>query len=344
MPQKKHKYTSIANLPEKELLKAPLRSLDLKWQGTWLEKAFRQLFSELRAKDLSIPLYFWLSNEWFSPDGTTGIAIPFYLAHPRLIRLEQKHTGEVEGKDFKEIMRYLRHECGHVIENLYGTRRLKSRRQVFGSSKQAYPKAYQPKRYSKKFVKNLKDNYAQAHPDEDFAETFAVWLDPNSNWQEKYQNWPAIEKLNYMDELMTSLTVFTPAKKPRIEVTPLKELRKCLGSHYRYKKSRWDSNTDQLLSKKWQRILPANVANTQHWPEATEVLKSHRAELIVKTSQSTGAPRYLTRRVVMDLEKLVRKKPNRWPIPYTRTKRNVTEMLAKEVSNYLRKGYFEIAM
>jgi hypothetical protein len=51
-------------------------------------------------------------------------------------------------------------------------------------------------------VRHLPAWYAQKHPDEDFAETFAVWLNPHSNWREVYADWNCLNKLLYVDELV----------------------------------------------------------------------------------------------------------------------------------------------
>ena len=131
-----------------------------------------------------------------------GIAIPFYLAHPRLARLEREQMLEVEGGTPSWCMRILRHEVGHAIDNAYMLRRRRRRQALFGSSSIEYPEFYTPKPYSRSFVLHIDNWYAQSHPDEDFAETFAVWLNPRSDWRRRYQDWPALKKLEYMDELM----------------------------------------------------------------------------------------------------------------------------------------------
>ena len=105
-----------------------------------------------------------------------GVAIPFYLAHPRLERLERAYMLEVEGGTPEWCLRILRHEAGHAIDNAFKLRQRRRRQQVFGPSYKAYPEYYDPKPYSKSFVLHLDSWYAQSHPDEDFAETFAVWL------------------------------------------------------------------------------------------------------------------------------------------------------------------------
>jgi hypothetical protein len=127
--------------------------------------------------------HFWLSDEWFCPDGEPGIAMPFYLAHPRLARLEMAQMREVEGGTREWCLRILRHETGHAIENAYRLRRRPRRRELFGRTSQPYPDSYSPRPYSKSFVRHLDAWYAQSHPDEDFAETFAVWLTPDSDWR-----------------------------------------------------------------------------------------------------------------------------------------------------------------
>ena len=88
--------------------------------------------------------HFWLSDEWFSPDGVPGVAIPFYLAHPRLERLERAYMLEVEGGTPEWCLRILRHEAGHAIDNAYKLRQRRRRQQVFGPSYKAYPEYLRP--------------------------------------------------------------------------------------------------------------------------------------------------------------------------------------------------------
>ena len=182
-----------------------MADLPLKIEGT-LAQRIEQLREELRERGLEFPLHFYLSDEWFTPDGGTAIAIPFYLAHPRLEKLEETQMLEVEGGEHEWCMRILRHEAGHAIDNAY---RLASTRDGGVRSSdlpsKPYPEFYTPKPYSKSFVLHLDSWYAQSHPDEDFAETFAVWLTPSSEWRQRYAGWKALPKLEYMDALMGSL-------------------------------------------------------------------------------------------------------------------------------------------
>ncbi len=184
-----------ADWPDEQLLDLRMCDLDLRIEGTELEERIEALYGELRTRGLRFRPHLWLSDDWFTPDGVPGIAIPFYLAHPRLAQLELTQMLEVEGGNPEWCMRILRHETGHAIENAYLLRRRRRRQQVFGKTSEPYPDYYTPKPYSKSFVLHLDSWYAQSHPDEDFAETFAVWLNPSSMWRDRYASWPALRKL-----------------------------------------------------------------------------------------------------------------------------------------------------
>ena len=110
----------------------------------------------------------WLSEEWFSPDGVPGIAVPFYLAHPRLERLERRIMREAEGGNARLLMRILRHEAGHALDNAYRLRRRRRWRDVFGPASLPYPARYRARAGSRRYVHHLGEWYAQAHPDRGF--------------------------------------------------------------------------------------------------------------------------------------------------------------------------------
>jgi hypothetical protein len=146
---------------------------------------------------------------------------------------------EVEGGDPESCLRILRHEAGHAIDNAYQLQRRPTRRRLFGDPNTEYPEYYTPKPYSKSFVQHLDHWYAQSHPDEDFAETFAVWMDPQSMWATRYAGWPAQRKLEYMDRLMRGLASVRPRVKSKRQVDPLSRLKKTLGEHYRVKREHY---------------------------------------------------------------------------------------------------------
>src|SRR5436189_6474519 len=146
---------------------------------------------------------------------------------------------EVEGGGPESALRILRHEAGHAIDNAFQLRRRPTRRRLFGLPTVPYPEYYTPKPHSKSFVQHLDHWYAQSHPDEDFAETFAVWLDPGSMWATRYAGWPAQRKLDYLDRLMREVARRRPIVKSKRQVDPLPRLKKTLGEHYRAKREHY---------------------------------------------------------------------------------------------------------
>src|SRR5579883_2391208 len=114
-----------ASLPDEQLLQVRLKNLHVRVEGTWLEDCLHTLQNELAERGIRVRPHAWISSEWFSPDGVPGIAIPFYLAHPRLMRLERRIMREAEGGNARWFMRILRHEAGHALDNAYRLRRRK---------------------------------------------------------------------------------------------------------------------------------------------------------------------------------------------------------------------------
>src|SRR6195952_1024094 len=223
MPRRKYPWEKLTN---EQLLKRRLSSLRVTVEGTWLEDCLHDLHGELEERNIRLRPYAWISSEWFCPEGTPGIAIPFYLAHPRLMKLEKKMMLDVEGGTWSECMAILRHETGHAIQHGYQLQRRRRWQQLFGRSSKHYPRYYRPNPASRQYVQHLDHWYAQSHPDEDFAETFAVWLDSESLWPVRYAGWPALRKLEYMDRVMRQLRD-TPPRITAIQLLdPLPELTK----------------------------------------------------------------------------------------------------------------------
>ena len=183
-------------LKDDELLQKRICDLGAKIPGSELEGRVAQLYDELAARGLAFRPACYLGDEWFSPEGVPAIAIPFYLAHPRLKALELHQMLEVEGGTPEWCLQLLRHESGHAIDHAYHFSSREDWRALFGNPEAEYaPETYQPRPYSRGFVRNLPNWYAQAHPDEDFAETFAVWLQSTpEQWREQYRGWKALEK------------------------------------------------------------------------------------------------------------------------------------------------------
>ena len=182
-----------------EILSKPIRQLGLKLEGSPLERFIQQLYKELNAKGLHrFHPRCYLTDEWGCPNMEPVIGIPFYLADPKLQRLEAE-MNDIE--DARQIMMYMRHEAGHAFNYAYALYKTEEWRNLFGPFRRPYRDNYKPVAFSRQFVRHMEGWYAQKHPDEDFAETFAVWLTPRSNWRKRYQGWGAMKKLLYMDRI-----------------------------------------------------------------------------------------------------------------------------------------------
>lgn len=195
-----------AALDDAELLKWRLCDLKVTLEGSAVHGRVQRLYDELAGKGLAWRPPCYLATEWLCPDRIPAVGIPFYLAHPRLVRLERAMMLEAEGETEKECMKLLRHEAGHAINYAYRLFRRSRWRELFGPISKDYdPHHYRRRPYSRQYVVHLQYQYAQSHPDEDFAETFAVWLTPDSNWKQRYRGRGALRKLEYVDHLMREI-------------------------------------------------------------------------------------------------------------------------------------------
>ena len=190
---------------DERLLDLRMCDLDLRIRGSGLEPSSARCGASCAERGLRFRPHFWLSDEWFCPDGVPGVAIPFYLAHPRLARLEQSQMLEVEGGTPEWCLRILRHEVGHAVENAYGLRRLRRRQRALRPLLAEVPRVLHAQALQQELRAAPRPWYAQSHPDEDFAETFAVWLTPGSDWARRYPGWKALQKLEYVDALMKEI-------------------------------------------------------------------------------------------------------------------------------------------
>ncbi len=202
----------LAGMSDEELLHSRICDLKLKIPGTELESRIEKFYAELAAKNISLKPICYLGDEWFCPEGSATIAIPFYLAHPRLKKLEEKMMMEVEGGTEAWCMRLLRHEMGHVLNHAYLLEKDKGWQKLFGPTSMEYSESFRARPYSRRFVRHLDGYYAQSHPEEDFAETVAIWLTPDLDWRHQYQGWTALQKIEYVDHLMHKLA----GKPPRV--------------------------------------------------------------------------------------------------------------------------------
>ena len=245
------------------LLDLRFRDLRLRIADSPLEDDIAMLHRQLERRGIRFRPRVWLSTEWFSPDGVPGIAVPFYAAHPRLGRLERRICGEAEGGNRKWRRRILRHEAGHALDTAFGLRRRADWRAVFGRASKPYKRDYSARPVSRRFVLHLGHWYAQSHPTEDFAETFAVWLKPRAQWRREYAGWPALRKLEFVDAVMAEIADHPPRIRDRSVIAPLSANNRTLREHYRRK-----STSAELTEKRYDRWLRDAFPHRSAHPDA----------------------------------------------------------------------------
>ena len=212
--------------------------LGLNLKSSPLHSRVLDLYDALAARKLLFrpPCYF--ADEWFVPEDDPVIGIPFYLADKQLRQLERKEIGEVEGHTKPYFMKLLRHEAGHAISHAFKLHRLKEYRSVFGPSQKRFSDNYRYNPLSKNYVINLKDHYAQSHPDEDFAETFAVWLSqPEKKWLQFYKRWDALKKLKTVDRFMKAIKNKRPLIQTGEEMCHVSTLEYTLSTYYKRRRA-----------------------------------------------------------------------------------------------------------
>jgi hypothetical protein len=270
----------------RELLGRRISELGLSLQGTRLEPLVLRLYDELAAKGLRFRPPVYLSDQWGCPDDTPLIGVPFYLADDRLSRIEAEEAVEVE--DERDIMRYLRHEAGHAFNYAYRLYDRSDWRQLFGPYSRPYRDRYRADPFSRAYVRHILGWYAQKHPDEDFAETFAVWLTPGLDWRAEYAGWSALEKLEYVDRVMRETgdeQPIVPAVTP--DDLPVEAMDYTVAEHYRD----FESGVPVTDARHFDGDLRTLFASTEESPageDAAAFLRRHRRELVSRIAYWTG--------------------------------------------------------
>lgn len=290
-------------MPDSELLGMRFCDLPLHLKGSVIEERANVVFHELGARGIRFRPTLWIAEEWYNPDGVVGFAVPFYLLHPRLIRLERKMMLEAEGASLDEAMSILRHETGHAIDEAFQLSATREYRQVFGSPQRAYPKDYVADPDSRDFVQHLNAWYAQSHPVEDFAETFAVWLRSERSWKRTYRDWPAFEKLCAVDAWMRARRGVEPEIKPKRIPSELKDSTRTLAQHYDEKREFYAVEAADEFDGALQRIFKENGEDRRNRRRmsASSLLASHRTRLRRRTAKPLGVPAYVVDQVLRQL-------------------------------------------
>lgn len=289
------------SLSDAELLDVRLRDLGVRIEGTWLEECVEELYEELARRGIRFRPHAWLSSDWFVPDPIPGIALPFYLAHPRLMKLERKQMLEVEGDSKYEALKILRHECGHALDNAYGLQRDPERQQLFGDPSKRYPEHYRPNPASRRYVHHLRLYYAQSHPMEDFAETFAVVLASRSGgWRKRYAGWPALKKLEYVDSLLDRLSGKAPKHRNRRMPETLPTINSTLREYYAEKRSRYLASYPDVYDRELRRLFSDDPKH-RNKELASRFLRRNSSEIRKLVSNWTGEYQFTLEQVLKDM-------------------------------------------
>ncbi len=296
------KNIDIDLLSEEQLLATRIGDLPISIEGTWLEECVKELYAELDAKGLVFHPECYLADEWLTPEGEVAIGIPFYLAHPALIRLERRMMLEAEGEGKLWCMQLLRHETGHAFSYAYNLHKRRDWQKVFGSSKEKYGNTYKP--YSKSYVRHLDGFYAQYHPDEDFVETFAVWLTPDADWRKKYQGWKALDKLQFVDGLMSSIKGVKPLKPKGKKLWHHRNLTITLDKYYKRKYLYEEEEFPDFHDVQLEKIF-TSLTDEEWWAfkkdrrknkeilTAQELIRTHFKNILNSIDRCTGERKYI---------------------------------------------------
>ncbi len=298
-----------ASLRDEELLKLRIRDLGVRIEQSPLEPRVARLYEELGARGLALRPSCYLGDEWFSPEGVPAIAIPFYLAHPRLEQLELHQMMDVEGGTAESCAQLLRHECGHAVDHAYRFSSRRRWREVFGSPNVDYePERYRPRPYSRSYVRHLPNWYAQAHPDEDFAETFAVWLSmPGEEWRARYHGWRAVGKLEYVDALMEEARKKPPlvSEGPGRRRADATKLTSTLERYYATRRKLFAEDYPDFYDADLRRIFVPSPAGHG---TAAAFMRRNREAVVASVVRWTGQRKYvvddLTRKLLQRCQRL----------------------------------------
>jgi len=280
------------NLSDDELLEKKISQLGLKIEGTELQPLVQGLHDELSQKGLAFHPPCHVGDEWFVPVGIPAIFVPFFLTHDRLRKLERKMMLEVEGETPEWFRKLIRHEAAHAYAYAFQLYKKKKWQRTFGlTSTEETPQFYRPRPYSRSYVMHLDDWYAQSHPDEDFAETFAVWLTPDLNWRERYKDWKALQKLEYVDELMRSIAGQPATHQPPYRITEYDFLNIKLKTYYARKRKLYEDSYPDFYDNDLKQLFAAGP-DIEGRIKASTYLRAHRRHLMNSVSAWTNEKKY----------------------------------------------------
>ncbi len=293
------------------------------------------LNQKLRAKNIKWRPQTWAGEEWYSPDGIDGFAIPFTLFHPKLTRLEEMYIGHCEGKNLNDFLKLACHETAHALDNSYGLRKLKQRQRLFGTAKQTYPNQYRPKDHQNEYIDFLGDFYAQAHPEEDWAETVGHWLYYNK-LPSQYKSTLVEEKYKYVDFILRNLHTKTQKDKATIP-KPLSYDNRTLEQYFKDKQKQFNIRKRNFTKGKLDSFLCKSEKNFHQFDINSSVN-------INEIDISSPYKRWILMRFLKDINEECKKENFTLKYNENRTKRILNNFLKENLAKFEKSNYAKIYM
>ncbi len=325
---------SIERLSKFELLATKVSDLRLTLP-TKYKKQLETLNQRLSDRNIKWRPHVWAGEEWYSPDGVGGFAIPFTLFHPKLIQLEEEFLGHCEGKNLNEFFKLACHETGHALDNSYGLRKLKKRQRLFGIAKQAYPNNYRPKDHQSEYIDFLGDFYAQAHPEEDWAETVAHWL-YYKKLPSQYKSTLIEEKYNYVDLVLSNLQT----RKEKVTTTipnPLINDHRSLEEYFKDKQKQLNINKRNFTKGKLDSFL-CKSGNRFYQFDINSSLNSKELDI------SSPYKKWVLTRFLKDINEECKKENFTLKYNENRTKKILNTFLKENIAKFAKSNYAKIYM
>ena len=238
-------------------------------------------------------------------------------------------------------MRLLRHETAHALLNAYRLQERRDWKRVFGRPNATYPDTYLPKPYSKRYVLNLPNWYAQAHPHEDWAETFAVWLRPKSDWRRRYRNWPAIKKLEFVDRLVREIRDQRPRLRNRREEYPAEKIRMTLREYYDNKIARYGFDSPEFFERDLQKLFSGDPQYARN-EKASRYIRRIHDDIIDIVERWTAEYKYRINEVLKEMARRCEKLDLRVTLEEQEMKSEMVAFLTMVVMHKLYSGGFRI--
>ncbi|MFH0899519.1 MAG: putative zinc-binding metallopeptidase [Pseudomonadota bacterium] len=327
-----------ANLQSKDLWGQRVDQLGLCLERSPIWPLIEQLYAELAGAGIDLRPRCFIASEWGCPDGLPIVGIPFFLVDSRFYEYEEEHADDLE--DASRILMGLRHEAGHALNYAYLLHKEPEWTAVFGDFAGDYRDDYLPVPFCPDFVRHLPGWYAQKHPDEDFAETFAVWLTPGSNWRERYAGTGALRKLEYVDRMMAQIGKLPPIVDPASIEPDESEIQVTLSDFYRQRTDEDSPPVEDLagsLDQDFRELFSAEKLGI----DAATLVWDRRQAIMRAVASYTGARLFVVKSLLVFIARRLqqlglRSAPGREAEAII----GLTALASMLVANYLRIGNF----